>query len=73
MTGVVVIGRTLADARSYAEKYSIVGPTLISPASSLRFRGLRVSRFFVTREAFEHPQIVRTVLTAQTIMRHQGD
>ena len=72
MTGVVVIGKTLADAQGYGDQHNLTGASLISPQSfHERFDGLQVERFYVTRNAFQHPNILRTVLTIQTFMRKQ--
>jgi tRNA-dihydrouridine synthase len=73
MPNVVVIGKTLEDARAYSEHYGL-NAQVISPQSfHARFNGLLVDQFYVTRAAFKHPNIIRTVMTVQTYMRHQGD
>ncbi|SDW33222.1 hypothetical protein SAMN04487912_102360 [Arthrobacter sp. cf158] len=72
MTGTVIIGRTIADAKGYAEAHGLTDVSLISPQSfHVRFRGLQVERFYVTRDAFKHPNICPVVLTVQTFMRKQ--
>lgn len=71
MTGVVVIGKTLADARAYAEKYGLEAQVISPRSFHARYNGLRVDQFYVTRDAFKHAQIHKTILTVQTYMRHQ--
>lgn len=72
MSVVVVIGKTLADAKEYAAKCNMVDVALLSPQSfNSRFWGLRVERFYVTRDALRHPNICQVVLTVQRYMRKQ--
>jgi len=69
----VVIGKSLADARAYSEKYGL-DAQIVSPQSfHARYNGLQVDRFYVTKAAFEHPGIIRTVLTVQTFMRKRQE
>ncbi len=71
MTGVVVIGLTLADAKAYSDKHAL-DAQVISPLSfHARYNSLHVGSFFVTPEAFSHPNIHKVILTVQTYMRHQ--
>jgi hypothetical protein len=68
MANIVVIGRTLADAKAYAEKFELEAQ-IVSPQSfHARYNWPLVDKFYVTREAFEHPNIVRTVMTVQRFM-----
>lgn len=70
---VVVIGKTLADAQEFAEKWSLPDAQFISPnCYPRRYGTLRVDQFYVTPEAFKHPIIHKTVLTVQRFMQKQG-
>ena len=72
----VVIGKTLADAQAYKDKYGLTEALLVSPASfHARYNKLanKVERFYVTREAFTHPNANKVVATVQTYMRHHMD
>lgn len=73
---VAVIGRTLADAQAYKDRYGVAEAVLVSPACfSARCNQLanNVERFYVTREALTHPNAHKVIATVQTYMRHRMD
>lgn len=78
MAVTVVMGKTLENAREFAEKYGLENVKLISPWS-FNFRcgelsKLGVARYYVTRETFERYDAIKAVMTLQRFMQKtKGD